>query len=75
MLQKLFWLSGTFTSMVLFIGKQVNSYSVVHMSNMRTTWEAYVGSVSTAVSTLWVTQKLILVNMLPVKASMKTKLQ
>ena len=34
MLQKLFWLSGTYTSMVLFIGKQVSSYSVVHMSNI-----------------------------------------
>ena len=34
MLQKLFWLSGTYTSMVLFIGKQVSSYSVVLMSNI-----------------------------------------
>ena len=37
MLQKLFWLSGTYTSMVLFIGKQVSSYSVVYMSSISTT--------------------------------------
>ena len=34
MLQKLFWLSGTYTNMVLFIGKQVSSYIVVHTSNI-----------------------------------------
>jgi len=55
MLQKLFWLSGTYTSMVLFIGKQVSSYSVAHTSSISTTWEAYVGSVNTDASTLWLT--------------------
>ena len=55
MLQKLFWLSGTYTNMVLFIGKQGSSYSVVHTSNIVPHEKLMLGSVNTDASTLWLT--------------------